>query len=635
MNKYFFLLLFLVAISDVTSQHVKVVEDRFGIQGRITYSGEISDSLLPEKGRYSLQWRTIDEDTISTFATNGTLKNHRPHGLWTWEEAGWDYTIEPGKKISPVFSMAGLFYGWKGNFKDGVPEGKWQFEEGSSPIVFRKKSPLQIEMQFKDGYCVRDFKIADKRKDKSPVVIHGVCDTEGIAKGEWSFVFFKNNVKVEEVRTYDRGILVGLTKKIGGEIIERDFYPIEQKLAEVGDSNTRVVIGDKIFSDDGVYAISQHYFKEYIFDKFMCGWNLPAFPYTFQRIAPQFKRLAYPISEKENHQREQIEQKTKSVLAKIEHQLKKGNLLINRSRSPELDLAISSSITAKERLQLIDSFMVFSYDPNFIYQDRKYGDLKPHFHQLNAHQTAKGKVYEDQSFFFKRVEVKQDFFLYFELLMALVEDMEVAIKPHLEQLETSFQALNREGELKALEEEISAELVQLDTVYTQKSGIAQKIYKHWINKHLQQALVDYANTDDYNQAKEKGQQIKEKTKTLLLWSDKWKEIDSLNKDLKTAYINYAYNPYTGDYDIELPLKRRFINAVTEHLTPWLINELIAADNWDEFIENFSTLFEVKNQLILFAQMDTRSDRRIERRIRREDQPDKMLRVFTNHMKNRD
>ena len=624
--------LFIWLAISANAQKTKTVTDRFGVQGIISYSGTYYDSILPEKNKFELKWRNIFDDTLTTFSTQGTLKNHKPHGKWLWEEAGWDYIIEPSKTIYPSFQMEGLHHVWQGSFVNGVVSGDWIYGLGKPTVNLRSsKTPLLIKTKYKNGKPVGAFSVADNRNEEAPVFITGQCDEKGVATGKWKFNFYVNNEKIIENRIYDQGLLIEIQRETSQSKDTMTFYVVKEQISTLSDSNQMVIIGNKNFSTDGEYSESQALFAKYMHDYFLCGWKLPAFKFNVEREAPGFKRLAYPLSLDEQNIRTEIELLLTTLYNQVGGQLKKGNLFINRNRSHELDLAVAVFEQAEKRLAVIDSFVRHSYRPDFIYYDRKNGDLKPWLRKINETRKVQGVAFPENIIHFAQLKEKKDVYTVFKTILDDLVALNKYLTPHLNQIEQSFKAMKREGELQKMEALMTKDLKQLDRLYSEMDGIGKHIREYWIQHYFNLQVQQYAQTDDYKTAKKLGKSLLIKMDSLVAWADTWEFIDNINKHLTESYINFAYNPYTGDHDIELPIKKRCINNVKEVLVPYLIKNIEEAENWETFTESLVQFNEVIEMLVDFAHREERAARRIERKIRKEDQPEKIIRLLTNYM----
>lgn len=612
------------------TQQTTTFQDQFGKQGAVRHQGEWNDSILPKEGRFDLKWRTeLNNDSLITYLAKGRLKDHRPTGEWSWEEAGWDYTIEIGNSILPEFNTRGLHRVWKGAFREGVPHGKWIYGQGE-PVLRpeRSNTPLKIEATFKNGVLSGAFKINDKRSEDD-VVISGFTDTKGIASGTWKFNYFseKEQQLKTETRIYVKGILT--TRILNKDTII--YHDAVEKLKLIEQGDTAIVLGEERFLSDDVISRGAKLLSGYMNAHFLEGWELEIFPYDFVRHPPIYKRFAYPLNENELSKRTHINSETEKLLAEVNLHLSKGNVYINRSRSKELDIAISALETAAERLRIIDSLITFSHTTDFLYLDRKNGGLIDWASELEKTSSFQGVAYPEQKADFQHLDLGQNEWAVFDLSKVLIEDLQKELPPFFTQVDKSFEALNREGELNALENKMVDELKMLDSLYTDKKNFGAYVHEYWIDTYLSEQIKKYANTDNYEKALELGNNLIRKMGYLLDSHQEWGMIATIQKDLSESYTNYAYNPYNGEHDIELPIKRRFIQNVKAKMIPWMTENIENAEEWDQFKAHWIAFKEMRIYLIEFAQMNKRPDRRIERKLRREDDPERMYRLFYSYM----
>lgn len=623
-------ILFSTSFLCVFAQQTTTFEDQFGKQGVVSHEGTWSDSLLPKEGRFDLKWRsTLNNDSLITYLAKGRLSDHMPSGSWTWEEASWDYTVEIGNSILPEFSTTGIHHIWKGAFKAGVPHGKWIYGQGSPILrIERRDTPLRIEVGFKNGVVNGEVIINDKRSDNE-IVITGHTDANGIVTGTWEFNYFceVSQQVTTEIRKYNNGILTE-------RILNRDtivYLDAISKLKQIQEGDSSIVLGEKKYLKDIEESKGVELLSEYMNEYFLKGWKLDIFSYDFVRHPLFYKRFAYPLNENELAKRLTIKTSIEDLINQVKTHLSKGNVYINRSRSKELDLAISALEIAIERLKIIDSLVGFSHLPDFIYLDRRNGGLIDWASELQKTTVFKGIVYPEYQDSFQEIDLIQNEWKVFELSIELLENLKKQLPAYFNQVNKSFEALNREGELQALENKMMQELKMLDSLYIDKKNFEEHIHQYWIYTFLTEQIKEYANTDDYEDALMLGNKLTKKMEYLLEWNEEWEMINTIQKDLKESYINYAYNPYNGEHDIQLPIKKRFIVNVQSKMIPWMIAELENAKEWDEFKTQWDEFKLMRNYLIKFAQINDRSDRRLERKIRREDSPERIYKLFFNHM----
>lgn len=623
------------SVTAVFAQSTKAYSDQYGVQGKVTFTGTLFDTILPEKGPYLLQWRKISGDTLRTYKIEGRLRNHRPHGTWTREEADWKYTIEPGRDIAPAFAVEGTHQVWRGNFSNGKADGTWRYAEGKPPAdPANNRTPLRMEIPMKEGRFSGKFTVTDRRIDGRPVSVTGHCNAEGVAVKTWIFKYFEADVEVTETLTFDRGILTKRTVESGGSETVDEMKVNRLLINAAEDSAAAVCIGGVDFGAEEVPGVPGLLTSRYLETEFNEPLHLDIFPFDYRLQTPIFKRFEFPFSEEEIRLREKIEAETSALLDPLNTYFSERSTEIERARSAELDMAVAYLETARKRLITVDSLMQASRVGLFTYIDRNHGGADSALAALNATSTARGKVYENDSIALASIDLERSDKRYFQEIAALVNELGPRIEARISTVNLIFADIRKEGELKDMETAIAESLTELDSLYANLEGLGADARERWVKGYLRDEIKRYANIDDYNEARAFGRRLSAKIDTLAQRSDTWREINRTEEDLDEGYRYFAYNPYTGERDIELKVKARFIRNVKSVAVPHVRNEIAAAGTWKEWLQAADRALTLKTALLRFAFLDERPDRRIERRLRREDQPERMIRIFMNHMEGR-
>ena len=92
----------------------------------------------------------------------------------------------------------------KANYLQGVPHGKWNFEENSFSEGKLSRKSQADDLQFRDGNIQGKFQYKSFVGDKTHF-IRGELVGNGIMNGEWTFVYEEEGVLVNEVRNYENG----------------------------------------------------------------------------------------------------------------------------------------------------------------------------------------------------------------------------------------------------------------------------------------------------------------------------------------------------------------------------------------------------------------------------------------------
>lgn len=623
--------------SSAFAQQTQFFRDDFGLQGEYTCKGEMTDSLKLKNGHFTLKWREILQDTLATYHINGQFKNYLQSGLWTWELAGWDYTIEPGKSIKPSFNLSGIHEVWRGSFTNGLPNGSWVYAYGSPEVnINSSKVPIRIEVSYEDGRLSGSFKMHDSSKE-FPIKITGSCSKDGIADGVWRFEYNQFDAAVIEDRTYSKGVLTHVKTTSSNPLFqsEKTFDRNMDYLARIrgGDSGT-ISIGSVDFSVDGYDdfsgALLSYYFNHHLHKE----WELSTFPYKQNGTSPIFKRFCFPLSDAEVSIRTSITQTSDAIQEKITEAFGLGNILINRKRSLELDVSISYLEKARQQLVVLDSILIMSFEDEFIYHDRINGDLKHLLKEINQYALTYPENYVAEPIELPKIQLKRDIYDFFQILKEFTDELDREIVQHIDVLQSNAIAIRKESEIRTLESKLENDWLTLDSLYAQAEGLGEHIFSYWIKFYLSNKIRDYAKIDDYEIAIKKGNTLLNQMDSLVVWYDRVVSIDSFIYRIDDYYKQMAYNPYTGKYDISLPLKRRFVTLLKTAILPHLMEELIIQEKWSAFEQNFALIDAFREETIRFAFLNEKQDARIEKRLRKESNPNKFVRIFLDYMESR-
>jgi hypothetical protein len=635
MPKYF-VILFLLTLTEVQAQSQKLFHDTLGLSGMVKYSGIWYDSLLPKQGNYELSWRTSSEGMLSTYFSKGRLKSHMPEGRWTWEQADWDFAVKPGSSIIPEFMASGERKIWTANFLNGQAHGNWVFTLDS--LIQGKttgKELVQIQGKFDQGRISENFTIKDNRPETS-FMLTGQTDKDGVATGKWIFKFKENpnSEIVTEERIYEKGILTEI------KLIKRDtvqyiiaFDDVKRILSELQQTKEPLPyrIGPDDFETDGYESKGKDLMKAFLFHFFNEGWQLPQFPYHFERKGPVFRKIQYPLSEDQLSFIEKSDSLLKGLIPEIKQRLNYRNILINRGRNRELDLALAYAQSGLKKLHSLDSLLETTRNPHFSYTNtHRSFDLNddPLFSYKDP---IKGELGDTQVLYLPQLNFEYDR-THFENIYHLVKAFQIQFSRQLYLIDSNYQELQKESTLLLIEDRITEKLQMLDSLYADISGVGVLVRDKWVRSYLRDQLKVLSQSTEIENAQLLASSIEHKIDKLITLTSDWPVIDSFAFRIKEQYTHYAYNPYTGFHDIEIRIKKRFYNKMAQVLLPWLKTEFEQIDDWEEWIEHVRIYKETYHQLMAFALLDDKETKRTEKRIRREKSPARMQRILSGYMR---
>ncbi len=625
--KYFgllFLALLLCPLS-ADAQQIKIFEDDLGVKGEIRYYGTWSDSLLPKQGAIDLRWRETGVSGLKTWRVKGQTRDHLPTGRWSWEEADWEYSIRVGESIRPVFNAKGRRMRWEGNFVNGKPDGRWDFVLDS---ISEKGIPfgtlLRVEINYKNGIPSGTFSI---RQADMELRLSGTCDAEGIASGTWVYQYktpYGTNVKEE--RIYKKGLLAEVQIT---EDKERSTVKFEHNLRFLEKAHDTTLfearrIGEQRFEEDQYRSRASVLLRHNLQGYFTQGWRLEVLPVEALLVLPEFRKLEYPLTAAEKEAISASRAQISIQRDSIESQLS-GNIYIHRARSGELDTTISFLQLNLERLNYIDSLLELTDYPLFTYTNRAAQDLSYWFDGLNDLRYARGEVYDSLMVEFPLLPFDSDSITAIEALNNELHRNAQLLPPYYSVMQEVHLVLKRQGELELLENIIVDRFQEVQAFYAEKEGIAAEINTRWVKGEVQKMIQEYARTDQYEEALQKGYQIMHRLDSLESWQEKLEIFDRMPEVLRAQYTYLAYNPYTGENDIPITVKKRFLNDVLLRMWPYMGSELAQEYDWDKWAALWQQQFEVHQYLMAFASKEDAAARRLQRRVRKDKKPEKMLR----------
>ncbi len=620
----------------------KLYHDAFGLQGSVNYRGVWPvDSAFPEKGPYTLRWRHLERDTLRTYLTKGNLRGHMPHGKWSWQQADWNFSIEPGSGIEPRFATEGEEQFWEGQFALGEADGSWIYrlsEKKQGQTAGRGEHRIEIKSAFQKGQMRGAWSVHD-RNPEAEVRIAGRTNERGEAHGKWTYRYSRFGEACREERSYADGMLLTVKRYVGKDTVVVNFKE-RLRFFEAGTQSDSLVaqsytvVGDLEFTNEEVSCYATRLLQHYLYEHLLKGWELDIFPLQFERRGPVFRRLKYLLNPDESNMRDSLYMLNSTLQKGIDAVFEGRSPDIARARSQELDLAVGALQAALIRVSLIDSLLKHSESDDFLYIERNRGGLERGFGAINTTAAYMGQAYPEGAGQLPLIDLRSDSIPYLAELYDVMQRTAHYIEAHLHTAEEIFVQMKRQGELNALESEMLNKLERLDSLYSNKGRTASMVLERWIERDLQQRIRAYAQNDDYKTGRELAAGIIMEMDSLLSWSADWERLDRLDAELDAAYTYNAYNPYTGENDIPLGVKNRFRRQVIQVLLPHMRAQLELAESWEEFTDAYHKMVSLRRELIRYAFMDDRSDRRIERRVRQENRPEKMLQIFMQHMEGR-
>jgi len=337
-------------------------------------------------------------------------------------------------------------------------------------------------------------------------------------------------------------------------------------------------------------------------------------------------QLEFPLSDDELIDKQASIEKLAYIQQELDLILE-DNMLIHRTRGPEYDLAVSYLEFTKYRTTLIDSLLKRTDSPLFTYKNRHERGLLHWCSAIDGILEVNGTVYPDKQAALPAMGKVTDESTIFHLLCTLLQRTTEQMQPYLERLDEARAALVREGELQLLQNQLVERYEQLVESYDRSTGIGNMLELKWVNGESKQLLLEFARTDRYEEALALGETLLKRMEVLQNWRNQTEWVDSMPALLQAQYRYLAYNPYTGENDIEVKLKRRFLLTIQTIYWPWLESQLIDSPDWPSLVQNWQNTFNSFTFLMNFAVREDKAADRLQKRIRQEKKPERIWKLI--------
>lgn len=611
------------------AQNIKIFEDDYGVQGEVRSSEVFEEGKLPQRGHLDIKWRNFDGNRLITYRIKGAAKEANLDGAWIWEVARWKYTVNVSETVKPVFTTLGKRKKWEGSFADGKPNGKWVFTLDSLASDGRViMNLIRLDIVFQNGIPVGAFSLYNNLENNALKLV-GSCDKDGVANGTWVFSYKNDAGKtIKETRNYAQGLLTEI-KKIDGTQMQTFALEHTMQFLNKKVDTSLVKLGRQLFEKDEVPTPEIEAVCTVLQNYFLSGWNLPLVGAKVEFAIPQFRQLAFLLTNEEIQQIKEVQTEVDITKNNIEL-YSNANTFIQRHRNAKIDTIIAHIELVEERYQLIDSLLQVTTTDAFTYQNKEQALMNKWKQLFGSSIRKKGEVFASIETSLPAIVFEENE-SFLDGILKYVKQENERLKTYFTHIEKETIAIQQEGELDKIAHQIENRYKTIEQLYYGKFGVAQDIQEQLIDGESHRLIQEFSLATEFQEAKRRGSEVLQLLDSLEIWSSKLKVFDEMEGNLKTKYRYLAYNPYTGENDIEVKIKKRFMNVILSDVWPHLNMELKAAKSWQDWAIVWNNYFNIYTYLMEFATRDDAQAQRIEKRIRKEKKPERILRMILNQI----
>jgi hypothetical protein len=125
----------------------------------------------------------------------------------------------------------------RASYKEGQREGTWDYIENIFAENKVQPKARAEKIRFTNGYMVDNLHYRNFLGNYTQF-IRGRINKTGLMHGEWSLVYLVDSVLISEVRNYENGFLLGVTRRnleTGQKLDEAIYFSTIDKLNKVND----------------------------------------------------------------------------------------------------------------------------------------------------------------------------------------------------------------------------------------------------------------------------------------------------------------------------------------------------------------------------------------------------------------
>ncbi|EKB50522.1 hypothetical protein [Cecembia lonarensis] len=620
-----------------------VAQEKF--QGEYTFNGLKGEAIFEfvrgegnaiiRQGEFKFSRREKDREDrtrINKTMVEGFYDADKKTGLWDYLDEIHLIDLNDVNNFRLDYTINSQQIKLKANYLEGIPHGKWVFEENIySEGKLSPKSEAD-EIQFSEGQIDGFFQYKSF-VDNRTLFIRGEVSDGGFMNGEWTFVYKVDGVLISEVRNYEKGFLIGLVKRdlLSDEILEeRVFFEVINKLNQINNKENKgyrvsndkfgILFNDAFLSSDpefisqtsGNAFISEflnnvlRYDESYVNEE----GNLIQFPI-------HTRRFVYELSRSQQRIIEELPEEYDRQIRVVRDYSNRNSLRINRQRSDSLAFANAYFEFKAEKLKEFDELM------DLIKSKRiQFFDVNEMFQRGIPFIREKERIeytFEDEV---KVMEVAYDLSKFetdfYVGLSDYFRQMGVTIRSVKGYVDESLSQIERDDDLRSIENRVQSQKIVLDELYLQfetlnedQKQIISSVHTNILVNAFENMLQEYARLNLFTDKKQKARVMEDLLEEMSNNYTDLIAIPEFKVTLDVLYQEEVFNPFTfSRYDQRA--KPRLYEAgekLFDHYISSIINE-------QDYSEIRVLINKVKDLMIRMEELRFADTRRLENRINR-------------------
>jgi hypothetical protein len=558
----------------------------------------------------------------------------------------WDY-LDESHQIEPedvidfklVYDLKSTQILIKANYSQGLPNGKWVFEQNVFTGGQLQKQAQADEFLFSNGDIKGKFQFKSF-VGKNTHFIRGELKDGGIMHGEWTFVYEKEGQLISEVRNYENGFLLGLVQRdlLGNDVLEElVFFETINKLKLLNaEANKGFRIADKsfgIFFNDGFLSDNRAYKAQKDGNKFMADFLVKILRYDEKYVNEAEELIEFPIhtrrfvfelSRAQQRIVEELPAKFDQLKRATESYKDRNALRLNRQRSDSLSFAYrffefqSNKLKAfDELIDLFKSKEIQFFDVNDLLDKDLFFLSSQDSIQYQFNEQKNVKIID-----YKTSEFSTDFFAaldaYINEMVSMTNAYKSYVDSQLSMIEQDADLKDIENKIKSFKEKLLVRFDSIDSKDEVTRGLLEAIQKNILEINFDKINERYAKASKFSEKKFEAdvmidliEEMQEQFDAVSKLSENWQKLDEM-------YMENVFNPYVYTRYDQRTKPRLFESAA--RLYEYYLQSIRQEQDYTQ-IKVWSR--KVQELILRMADLRNQDTRIIERKLNRRTSPTKI------------
>ncbi|MFD2200745.1 hypothetical protein [Shivajiella indica] len=639
MKHLLLLILFVISPLILFSQEVYKGNYQFnGLSGSGNFEfvkGEGNTIIKQGEFRFLRKERDPQDKTV-LYKTEifGLYEEDKKSGIWEYQDEKHEVTLNDIDAFKLIYDINSQQIKLKANYKSGVPDGRWVFEENEFREGKLFKKAEAEDFLFRNGDIQGKFQYKTFVGDKTHF-IRGELNKEGFMNGEWTFVYQKDGKLVSEVRNYENGFLLGVIKRdlVSDELLEEVVFFQTIKKLKLLNSNENKGFRESdekfgILFNDGFLSGSEHFRVQEDGNKFITEFLTNVLRYDDQYVSQNGELVDYPLHTKKfvfelsrSQQRivEDLPSKFDKLQTTIRDYSERNALNLNKQKSDTLSFAyaffqfqVKKLDEFTEIINLLRTKEIQYYDiQNLIEEGLPFLTERDNVNYIFENRQIQKQLE------YKVGDVSSDFY---EALSSYIDQVEQKTSELKAYVDKSLSRIERDEDLRNIQNQIQSKKDDLEQKYYPSHDF-DELTNNLIKAVYDNILVEGFNNLNERYAKEENFGGKKEIARVMLdlldeMENQFRPIIDLSKKVNQMdglYMEEVFNPFTYTrYDQRA--KNRLYESGEKVLTHYL-DGIKGEKEYTEikvWLNKTSKLFERMGEL---READTRNlERKINRRL---------------------